>query len=156
MLSVPMPSAVTGNTFNIGNGGAMLSPSLAGQAVSLTFSQAPSAAPTAQMVVGGTTYTSGVTFGSCVFTITAINGPNPAGLVIGQVITVNPCNLNIGTEGVGANGAANLRNVTITFGTASSNSITSNIIITPSGQVIIRKTDGTEVTVGTVGTTELT
>jgi hypothetical protein len=147
--------AITGNTFTIANGGAMISPALAGQAVSLSFSRTGTAAPTAQMVVGGTTISSNVTFGSCIFTITAITGANAAGLVVGQVITVNPCNINIGTEGVEADGAANLRNVTITFGTASSNAITANIIITPSGQVIIRKTDGTEVSVGTVNTTNV-
>jgi hypothetical protein len=148
-------NAITGNTFTIGNGGVMLSPLLAGQAVSLTFSRVGTASPTAQLVVGTTTYSSNLTFGSCVFTITAITGPNPGLITVGQVITVNPCNVNIGTEGVEADGDANLRNVTLTFGTASSNAITSNIIITPNGQVILRKTDGTEVTLGTVGTTTI-
>jgi len=142
--------AVTGQTFAIPNAGAAIAPAFAGQSVDLTFNE--SAAPTATIVVGGTTIQTDVSFGSCIFTVTGVTGLNAAGLTNGQRIIVNPCNFIVNTLGAPAGTTASQRNVQVTFGTSTSTPIRSTVTIGSDGTIVITKPNGSQVTVGTVTT----
>lgn len=115
-------NAVANTPFSFAGGAGVLSPSVAGRDLTVTFGGS-STAPTAVFALsgaGGTgTVTANVTFGSCVFAVAAVTG-SVGSLQVGQTITVNPCNFNIATAGVLANGVATSRSIALVLGSAGS------------------------------------
>lgn len=143
-ISTSTVAAVSGQTFTFPGGGAALSPALAGQTISLTFSNTTAANPTTTVTSAAGSFTASTSFGSCIFTVSTSTIP---GITVGQVITVNPCQLNVQTGGVQATGQATTVNILLQLG------------LTPSApqqsQVTINPTTGT-VTVNGVNTGTVT
>lgn len=91
--------------------GAALSPALANQPMTLTFTNTATAtpnftvtAPNVRGTDGNPARATGTTaFGSCTFSVASSTfspGPPPAGPQVGQTITVNPCQVNAATGGI--------------------------------------------------------
>jgi hypothetical protein len=101
------------------------------------------AAPTATITNGGNTSTADVTYGSCIFTIKSAssNGSLARYLIVGNVITVNPCTLTFETNGKTA--SPNPQTVTMTsqFGTNSKVFIFGSFTLTADGRVLLSNGD---------------
>lgn len=139
--SAAATTAVAGTPFSFAGGAGAISSSLTGQNLTVTFG-GTAAAPTASMVftpaAGGTggSVIADVTFGSCIFRISAVSG-SVGTLAVGQTITVNPCNFNIGTAGVLANGVAASRSIALLLGAASSSNSTVTVSVNAGGQLTL-------------------
>ena len=135
-------NAVAGVPFSFPGGAGAISPSVAGQNLTLTFG-GTTTAPSASMVItpaaGGAsaTITADVTFGSCIFKVTATTGTVPANLAVGQIITVNPCNLNVSTQGATANGVAANRAASLFLGAAASTGTLVTVSVNAGGGLTI-------------------
>ncbi len=135
-------SALAGTTFNFANGAGVMAPELANQNLALTFG-GDAVAPTASLVFTSTsgapiaTVTTRLTFGSCIFAVTATTGTVPASMQVGQTVVVNPCNFNIGTAGTVANGVAQSRSIALLLGAASSANATVTVAVSPGGQLTL-------------------
>lgn len=111
---------IEGSTFSLPSG-AMLTPGLANQPITLAFTGTATPAPTATFNAPNMTGTDGkpascsgpTQFGSCTFTITSSNIP---GVTVGQQITVNPCRYNVKTQGIRANGRATTVQILLQLG----------------------------------------
>lgn len=149
-------TAVSGTAFNFTGGAGAIATEVAGQNLRLTFG-GTSTAPTAAMVIttsaGATTgtVTTNVTFGSCIFAVTASTFPTGSRLAVGQVITVNPCNINVNTAGQQANGVSASRSVALQLGSAVSSGASVTVQVNPGGQLVLNGQ-----TVGTVTLTPVT
>lgn len=153
-ITPAVAGAITGRTFTFPGAAAVLAPAATGQNLSLTFggsSASVSANGAITNASGATTgsFTSRVTFGSCIFTITSTDGTT--GLTVGQQITVNPCSLTLETAGQQADGAPHQTNATVTLGTTQSTSTPVQVAVTPDGQVVVNGQ-----TVGQTSTTVVT
>jgi hypothetical protein len=141
--------AIAGRAITIPGAAGLVAPAAPNQNLALTFGGTASA-PTAQgsitTAAGATTgtFTSNVTFGSCLFTITSVTGN--LGISVGQQIRVNPCSLNIATAGQQVGTTANT-NATVTFGNFQSAPIPVQVQVNENGSVTV----GGQ-TVGTVST----
>jgi hypothetical protein len=113
-------------------------------ATTVTFNDT-SATPAFAISSGGNTASGTTTFGSCIFTITSSTFVAPSLLAAGNTITVNPCNLNINTNGQVANGEGQSRGVALVLGTAASSGTPVTVSVNAGGQVTLNR-----VTVGTV------
>lgn len=142
-------AAVTGKTFSFPSGAA-LSPALANQPVSLTFSQTGTAT-TAAIQTPTATVPATVTFGSCIFTITATVG----GFTQGQVITVPNCSITLNTNGT-PTGTTTGVSTTMTLGTTTSTPVTVTVTVAPNGTVTVTAPNGQTVPVGTTTTATAT
>ncbi|MDA1082408.1 MAG: hypothetical protein O2973_12175 [Gemmatimonadetes bacterium] len=146
-LAAPVNSsvvkAVEGQTFSFSDGGAF-APALAGQPLTMAFTNTSSAAPTATIVVGGVTYVATTTFGSCIFTFSTA--------FFGQLVwVINPCSFIVGTAGIPANGQTTNMTLLFRLGSGSSVPITLPGAINPDGSVTL---NGVEI--GTVTVTNAT
>src|SRR6185369_326091 len=74
--------------------------------------------PAFSIASGGNTATGTTTFGSCIFAVTSSTFPAGSRLAVGQIVTVNPCNINLNTQGQSANGVASTRSVALLLGAA--------------------------------------
>jgi hypothetical protein len=143
-------SAVAGVPFSFPAGAGALAPAVAGQNLALTFG-GTATAPTATMVIttaaGATTgtITTSVTFGSCIFAVTSSTFPAGHALSLGQTVTVNPCNMRVGTAGAVANGVATSRSIALVLGAAASSGQSVTVAVTAGGQLTLNGS-----TVGTV------
>ncbi len=128
-------TAVAGTPFSFPAGGAVISPSLAGRDLVVTFG-GTSAAPTATLAFGGAggtgTVTANLTFGSCIFAVAAVTG-SVGTLKVGDTITVNPCKMNVNTAGAVANGVGTSRSVALVLGAASSAGATVTVGVNAGG-----------------------
>lgn len=135
-------SALVGTTFNFAGGAGALAPAVANQNLALTFG-GTATVPTADMVItsstGATVGTLGanVTFGSCIFVVSRSSFPAGHSLALGQTVTVNPCNIRIGTTGAVANGQATSRSVALLLGAAASSGASVIVAVTPSGGITL-------------------
>lgn len=145
--------AVEGITFTFpGAAAAAFSePSLAGQTAALTFNN-PDTGPTTTTVnftsaTGASTgsFTANVTYGSCVFAVAASSFPTGHRLSTGQIVTVNPCNIRLGTQGAPADGVARARAAVFILGAAASTGTTVTVTVNPGGSITVNGRD-----VGTV------
>lgn len=102
------------------------------------------AAPTFNIGSAGATATGDMTFGSCIFTVKASTFPAGHALALGQVTTINPCSLTVGTSGTPVGTSTNLP-VTLVLGTTSSAALTLPALIGSNGSVAVNG--------ATVGTT---
>ena len=143
-------NAVAAIPFSFPAGAGALDASVANQNLVLTFG-GTATAPTANMVIttaaGATTgtITTSVTFGSCIFVVTQSTFPTGSRLATGQTIVVNPCNINVQTAGVQANGVGATRSVALALGAAVSAGGSITVNVNPGGQLTLNGN-----TVGTV------
>jgi hypothetical protein len=143
-------SSIVGIPFSFPGGAGAIAPAVAGQNLALTFG-GTATAPTATMVIttaaGATTgtITANATFGSCIFAVTASTFPAGHALAQGQTVTVNPCNVSIGTAGAVANGVAQSRSIALLLGAASSSNQQVTVGVNAGGQLTLNGN-----TVGTV------
>lgn len=145
-------AAVSGKTFTFPNGGGALSPALANQTVSLAFTSSGSST-TAVITTPAGNIPANVTFGSCIFTTTAVSALGP----VGTVLTVNPCSITINSNGLPATGATVNATVTMSLGAGQpSTPVTVPIQISTSGTVTVTGTNGAGIPVGTTTTTNAT
>lgn len=78
------------------------------------------AAPGFSIASGGNTAGGALRFGSCIFAVSSSTFPAGHPMALGQTVTVNPCNINLNTTGVVANGVAVNRSVGLVLGAAGS------------------------------------
>jgi hypothetical protein len=86
-------------------------------ATTVTFTDA-SATPAFSIASGGNTATGTTAFGSCIFKVTQSTFTAPSPLVLGSTVTVHPCNINVASKGVIANGQGVTRSVALLLGAA--------------------------------------
>jgi hypothetical protein len=110
-----------------------------------------STTPAFSIASGGNTATGTTTFGSCIFAITASTFPTGSRLAKGNTITVNPCNINVGSAGLSANGVGATRSVALLLGSAVSSGSAVTLSVNPGGQLTINGQS-----VGTVTLTPVT
>ncbi len=96
-----------------------------------------SATPAFNIASGGATATGTTTFGSCIFAVTSSTFPTGHALALGQTVTVNPCNLSVGTAGALANGVATSRSVALVLGAAASANTAVTVGVNPGGQLTL-------------------
>lgn len=125
-------AAVTGTTFSFPSGVAELGTSTA---TTVTFSKNPADAskPLFTITTDSGTATGTTAFGSCIFAVTSTTGTVPAGLRVGQTVTVHPCNLSVATAGAVANGVATSRSIALVLGAAASANATITVGVNPGG-----------------------
>jgi hypothetical protein len=104
----------------------------------LTFSDntADATKPLFSISTSSGTATGTTTFGSCHFAVTAITG-TVGTMHVGDVITVNPCNINVNTAGATANGVGTSRSVALVLGQAASTGATITVSVNPGGQLTL-------------------
>lgn len=114
-------------------------------ATTLTFTST-STAPAFSIASGGATATGTTSFGSCLFAVQASTFPAGSKLAVGQVITVNPCNVNVQTAGQQANGVGATRSVALVLGTAVASGQSITVSVNPGGQLTLNGTSVGQVT----------
>lgn len=149
-VNATVATALAGTAFSFPGGAGALDPVVANQNLVLTFAgtgTAPTAAATITTAAGATTgtFTANLSFGSCIFAVTASTFPAGHRFALGQTITVNPCNINVATAGAQANGVGVSRSVSLVLGAAASSGASVTVGVNPGGQVTINGQ-----TVGTV------
>ena len=122
-------------------------------ATTLRFNPPAAAGGPARFTIasGGNTAIGTVGFGSCVFTVTASTFPDAHALGAGKTVTVDPCSIELDTNGMPADNQPRTTTVVITLGTTSSSGTTVTVTITVTGTVGVNG-----VTVTTVTLTEVT
>ncbi|MDD5334849.1 MAG: hypothetical protein PHS32_14035 [Rhodoferax sp.] len=124
-------------------------PALATVATTVKFTNTTSATPTATITAPGGTVTGITTFGSCIFTVTA---STLAGVTVGQVITVHPCQINVETGGVQATGQATTVHILLQLGQIPSAPAQASVSIDPTtGVVTVNGVNGGTVTLKVTG-----
>ena len=118
--------------FNFANGVADLG-TTAPTTITFANNTANAAKPSFAISSGGDTATGETTFGSCHFTVTSSTFPAGHPLALGQTVTVNPCNLSVGTAGALANGVATSRTAALVLGAASSAGASVTVGVSASG-----------------------
>jgi hypothetical protein len=78
-----------------------------------------------------------MTFGSCIFTITASTFQPTHPLGVGKTITVNPCNIRVATAGLREDSPALERAVALQLGAALSTNTSVTVDVNEGGQLII-------------------
>jgi hypothetical protein len=126
-------SAVAQTTFTFNNGVAEFGTNTA---TDVKFTS-DSATPAFSISSGGNTATGTTTFGSCHFAVTSSNYPAGHPLAQGNTVTVNPCNLKVGTAGATANGVQTSRAVALVLGAAFSANATVTVGVNPGGQLTL-------------------
>lgn len=86
---------------------------------------------------GQGTATGNLTFGSCIFAVTSSTFPAGHALALGQTVTVNPCNMNVGTAGAVANGVGQSRSIALILGAASSANNSVTVGVNAGGQLTL-------------------
>jgi hypothetical protein len=93
-----------------------------------------------------------MTFGSCIFTITASTYPAGHLLALGRVVTINPCALSVDTAGQTADGSSSPTEVTLVLGSTSSTPVLVTVSISSTGVVTVNgSTVGSATVVVTTG-----
>jgi len=162
-MSTTTAAAVSNTTFSFPGAAGVISPSLANADLTLSFAHTGedlASTATVKQPDGSTgTFTSSVTFGSCIFKITAVSG-SVGTLKVGDVITVNPCAINIATAGQVADGTTKSTGVTVTLGVAVSQSAPVEVSVSAGGVISVGGapvgTVTTTTATGTTGTTGTT
>ncbi|MBC5765342.1 hypothetical protein [Ramlibacter albus] len=106
-------------------------------ATTVTFTSTSTAPAFNISEAGGRTATGTTSFGSCIFAVTASTFPAGHPLALGQTVTVNPCNLSVGTTGAVANGVATSRSIALLLGAAASSGQSATVNVNPGGQLTL-------------------
>ncbi len=138
-------AALANLTFSVPDAGG-ISPSLAGQAATVSFSNTSSPTPTMTIGSGGQTASGTTTFGSCILTITSSSFPASSALGLGKTLVINPCNITVATSGSTA-GSSN-RGVSLVLGSSTSTGLVVPVVLSNNGSVSLGG-----VTLGTVNVT---
>lgn len=85
----------------------------------------------------GGTATGTTTFGSCIFVVATSSFPTGHRLAQGQTVTINPCNIRLGTQGAPADSIARARAAVFVLGSAASTGSTVTVVVNPGGTVTI-------------------
>jgi hypothetical protein len=101
----------------------------------MTFTNT-STTPAFSIATSTGTATGTTQFGSCIFAVQAITG-TVGTMKIGDTITVNPCNVTVGTAGAVANGLGSSRAVALVLGAAASANATVTVGVNPGGQLTL-------------------
>lgn len=96
-----------------------------------------STTPAFSITNGNSTATGTTNFGSCVFVVATSSFPAGHRLAAGQQVTVNPCQVRLGTQGAPADSVARTRAAVFVLGTAASTGSSVTIAINPGGNVTI-------------------
>ena len=126
-------NAVTGKTFSFPNTAGVSALGTTGP-TSVAFSGQNFTVTQAGSNAGS--YSGTMSYGSCIFTVTA---SSLSSVTIGQKITVNPCSLDVNTEGQGT-GSTQDRPVTLVLGTTTSIPVSVPVLVTAQGEVIVNGT----------------
>ena len=120
----------------------------AGVATELSFTSGNTFALSA----GGKTASGGTTYGSCIFTVTSttFEAPHPMS-VIGTPVRIDPCQIEINSRGIAANGGTATATAQLVLGTLASSEVSTAIRITESGELFVG-----QASFGTVTTTPAT
>jgi hypothetical protein len=108
--------------------------------------------PSFSVASAGQTASGVLTFGSCVFTVSASTFPPSHPLALGKQVTVNPCQASLATGGVTADGSTKSVATTLTLGTVTSTATTVQAQVSPTGSVSLVNSTGAAVSVGTTVT----
>jgi hypothetical protein len=96
-----------------------------------------STTPAFSIASSGNTATGTTAFGSCIFRITASTFASTSKLAQGNTVTVEPCNINVNTQGVAANSVAVTRSVALRLGAAVSSGASVTVSVNPGGQLTL-------------------
>ena len=101
--------------------------------------------PAFAIASGASTATGRSSFGSCIFGPAVGNFPANSPLAVPRVVTIQTCNLFVGTAGGAADGSSTQRNVSLVLGNIISTPVLLPVIINPDGSVVVNN-----ITVGNV------
>lgn len=150
--------AVQDTTFTFANGADL---GVAGQQVDLTFGATSGNttdftldAPNVLGTDGSPASATGTTtFGSCTFAVTTSTFPAGTGPQVGETITVNPCQVNVATQGVEATGQATTVQILLVLGLTPSAAQQAQVSIADDGTVTVNDVNtGQTVTLEPTGT----
>jgi hypothetical protein len=144
-VTVATAAAVTGESFNFPSGVAKFG-TTAATTVSLNSTSTFTVSAGAEGTASGN-----LTYGSCIFTVTASTFPASSALALGKTVTVHPCSITVATAGVPASGNAIARAVSFVLEGNASQAHNLSVDISDSGVVTV---DGVDV--GSVTLTPLT
>jgi hypothetical protein len=117
-----------------------------GTTASTTVSFTNTATTPGFSIASGTSVASGATtFGSCIFVVASSSFPAGHRLAQGNTVTVNPCNIRLGTQGAPADSIARARAAVFILGAAASTGTTVTVTVNPGGSITVNGRD-----VGTV------
>ena len=109
-----------------------------------------STTPAFSISSGGKTATGTTTFGSCIFTITSSTFLPPSPLAVGNVVTVEPCYLDLETQGQAANSVSQTRDMSLWLGSTESTETPISVSLSPAGQITINGQSGGTITLAPV------
>jgi hypothetical protein len=141
-VTAPIAAAIVGTSFSFPAGAGALDASVAGQNLAVTFG-GTAAATTANIVITSPTgaavgtFTANMQFGSCIFVVASSSFPAGHRLAQGQTVTVNPCNIRLGTQGAPADSVARSRAAVFILGGAASTGSTVTVTVNPGGSVTV-------------------
>jgi len=118
-------------------------------ATATTPSGATVSGPAFSLASGGKTASGVLTFGSCVFTVSASTFEATHPMAVGKQVTVTPCQASLATNGVTADGAAKPVASTLTLGSVTSVVNTVQAVVSTTGSVSLVSSTGATVQVGT-------
>lgn len=99
---------------------------------------------------GGQTATGDLTFGSCIFTVTASDFVAPHALAVGSVVTVSDCKIDLNTAGVAANGGSTSVEVVVSLNGETSAPVTTTVVVQANGDILVGGTKITSTSVSQV------
>lgn len=105
-------------------------------ATTLTFTSTGTT-PEFTIAADGGTATGTTQFGSCIFVVATSSFPAGHRLAAGQTVTVNPCQIRLGTQGAPADSVARQRAAVFILGSAASAGSTVTVSINSGGAVTI-------------------
>ena len=108
--------------------------------------------PAFTVASGGQTASGVLTFGSCVFTVSASSFPPASPLAVGKQVVVNPCETRVNTSGQTADGTTKPASTTLNLAGTSSTAVSVNTQVGTNGSVTLVSSSGATVPVGTVVT----
>ncbi|MGE4243486.1 MAG: hypothetical protein AB7E83_23760 [Ramlibacter sp.] len=109
-----------------------------GTTAATTVAFTSTASTPAFSISSGTSVATGATtFGSCIFVVANSSFPVGHRLATGQTVTINPCNIRLGTTGSPADSVARQRAAVFILGSAASSGSTVTVVVNPGGTITI-------------------
>ncbi|TFZ03100.1 hypothetical protein EZ313_17970 [Ramlibacter henchirensis] len=139
--------ALSGQALSFANGVSTFGTT--GTATNLTITGG--SAPTFNVAAGGNTASGNLTFGSCIFTVTASTFASTHALGLGKTATVSNCSIDFSTANKVATGSAVTVQVTLSLDGAISSPVNTTIAIESDGDILV---NGVKIT--TVSVTQVT
>ncbi len=124
--------AMDNQVFTVPTGAFSAVPALANQQTTVRFTNTATT-PIGTITAANGTASGPATFSSCIFTIQSSTIP---GIAVGQVITVNPCQYNVLTQGLEATGQATVGNILLQLGQTPSAAVPFQVSIAPDTGIV--------------------